>query len=273
MARKPRGARHDGMSPFRVGLIALVVIVTATYFGFTGVDPFAHPYELKAVFRNANNLAPRSPVRIAGVEVGKVTTVEALDNSAAKVTMEIKDKGLPIHSDAQLKVRPRIFLEGNFFVELSPGSPTAPTISSGDTIPMTQTAAPVQLGDVLNSLQSDTRSDLQTFLDEYATSLKGGGAEAFNRSIKFWSDAYRHSALVNDATLGTDPTHDIQRVIKGQQQTFGALSRDEVSLKDLVTNFNITAGALAREDVALAASLPALRGALVVGQPALASLD
>ena len=34
--------------------------------------------------------------------------------------MEIEDKGLPIHKDATLKIRPRIFLEGNFFVDLSP---------------------------------------------------------------------------------------------------------------------------------------------------------
>ena len=32
--------------------------------------------------------------------------------------MEIDDKGLPIHKDATLKIRPRIFLEGNFFVDL-----------------------------------------------------------------------------------------------------------------------------------------------------------
>ena len=79
--------------------------------------------------------------------------------------MEINDKGLPIHKDATLKIRPRIFLEGNFFVDLPPGTPRAPTIGDGDTIPVTQTAAPVQLDQVLTALQSDTREDLQTLLD------------------------------------------------------------------------------------------------------------
>jgi hypothetical protein len=41
----------------------------------------------------------------------------------AVVEMEIKEKGLPIHKDARLKIRSRIFLEGNFFVDMSPGSP------------------------------------------------------------------------------------------------------------------------------------------------------
>src|SRR3712207_7346325 len=38
-----------------------------------------------------------------------------------------------------------IFLEGNFFVDLEPGTPTAPEIEDGDTIPINQTAIPVQL--------------------------------------------------------------------------------------------------------------------------------
>ena len=55
-------------------------------------------------------------------------------------------------------MRPRIFLEGNFFVDLSPGSPSAPEMEDGgDPIPMNQTSAPVQFGDLLAALQTDTR--------------------------------------------------------------------------------------------------------------------
>ena len=183
------------------------------------------------------------------------------------VTMELQDKALPIKEDAELKIRPRIFLEGNFFVDLEPGSPSADELGDGGTIPVTHTAAPVQLGDVLTALQSDTRSDLQTFLREYSKGLDEGGAEGFNQAIKYWEPAYRNSSLANDATLGQDPDRDLQRVLKGQQKTFGALVRDERALKDLVTNFNMTAAAFAREDVALAASIPALRDTLRVGQP------
>jgi phospholipid/cholesterol/gamma-HCH transport system substrate-binding protein len=126
---------------------------------------------------------------------------------------------------------------------------------------------------VLTALQSDTRSDLQTFLREYSKGLDEGGAEGFNQAIKYWEPAYRNSSLANDATLGQDPDRDLQRVLKGQQKTFAALVHDERALKDLVTNFNVTAGAFAREDAALAASIPALRDTLRIGQPALASLD
>ena len=267
--------RSNGMSPFRAGVLALVLVVLGTYFGFSKANPFANPYEFKAVFNDVNNLKPKSPVRIAGVEVGKVVKVEPVNDGrgAAEVTMEMDDKGLPIKEDAELKIRPRIFLEGNFFVDLEPGSPSADELEKDETIPVTQTAAPVQWGDLLTALQSDTRSDLQTFLREYSKGLDEGGAEGFNQAVEYWEPAYRNSSLANDATLGQDPDRDLQRVLKGQQKTFAALVEDERALKDLVTNFNVTAGAFAREDAALAASIPALRDTLRVGQPALASLD
>jgi ABC-type transporter Mla subunit MlaD len=262
------------MSPFRAGLIALIVMSVASYVGVTRLNPFASPYELEAVFSTVNNLQLRSPVRIAGVDVGKVTAVEALDGGGARVEMEIQDKGLPIHEDATLKIRPRVFLEGNFFVDLEPGSPSAPILQEdGGPIPTTQTAAPVQFGQLLAALQSDTRADLQTFLGEYSKGLEGAGARGFNRSIRYWEDAYRDAALANDATLGEEPTKDIQRVLRGQQRTLAALVEDERALKDLVTNFDVTAAAFAQQDVALEASVPALRDTLRVGRPALGALN
>jgi phospholipid/cholesterol/gamma-HCH transport system substrate-binding protein len=264
------------MSPFRAGLLALVLLGVLTYFGFTKANPFANPYEFDAVFRTASNLQPNSPVRIAGLDIGKVKSVEPVDGDTegARVTMELEEKGLPIHEDAQLKIRPRIFLEGNFFVDLQPGSPSSPELDDGGTIPMQQTAAPVQLGDVLNALQSDTREDLKTFLEEYGDKgLSNGGADGFRESIQYWEDAYRNSALANDATLGEDPTRDVQRMLDGQARTFAALVEDERALKDLITNFNVTAGAFAREDEALEASIPELSATLRTARPALGSLN
>jgi len=262
------------MSPFMAGLISIVLIAAAVMFAFTKFNPLASPYKLTAAFETANNLKPNSPVRIAGVEIGKVKKIEAQPNGTAIVEMEIKDKGLPIHDDAELKVRPRVFLEGNFFIDLSPGSPSAPVMEDGgEPVPMNQTSAPVQFGDLLAALQTDTRSDLQVFLKEYSKGLSGKGARGFNQSLRYGEDAFKSSAIVNQATLGLEPTRDVQRLLKGQQKTFAALVEDEEALKNLVTNFNVTAGAFAREDVALEASIPALRDVLKVGSPALASLN
>src|SRR5919199_2868933 len=125
MARASRQGTRRSVTPFKAGLLAAVIILVFSFFGFSRYNPFAHPYKLHAIFQSANNLQPKSPVRIAGVQVGMVTDVEPLSSGsgAAKVTMQIEKKGLPIHADAQMKIRPRIFLEGNFFVDLQPGTP------------------------------------------------------------------------------------------------------------------------------------------------------
>jgi phospholipid/cholesterol/gamma-HCH transport system substrate-binding protein len=265
---------QKGMSNYVAGLIALVVAVSGTFFGFSRWNPFADPYEMVAVFESANNLKSRSQVRIAGVNVGKVTKVETIPESgAARVTMELEESALPLHEDAELRIRPNLFLEGNFFVDVHPGSPSAPELESGEIVPSQQTSTPVQFGQILAALQSDTRRDLQVLLDEYSRALAKGGAEALNRSIEYWEAAYKNSAIAAEASLGQEPDKDIQRLIKGQAKVFKALAQNPETLKSLVTNFNTTAAALAREDIALQRTIPALDRVLRVGSPALASLN
>ena len=277
MARKKTPAsRQRGMSTFRFGLVALVVTVVAVYLAYAQPNPFANPYRFTAVFETATNLAIGAPVRTAGIPVGTVSKVSPLPggSGAARVELEItNEQGLPIREDAELKIRPRIFLEGNLFVDLSPGSPSSPELADNGTIPVNQTATPVSLGDVLTSLQGGTRKNLQTLFQEYGrNALGGGGAEGFNTSIKYWEDAYRNISIANGATLGTEPG-DLGRVISGQQKVAAALTRHPEDLANLVTNFNRFAGALASEESALSAAIPALRATLSVGRPALQSVN
>ena len=163
-----------------IGLIALAVIAVVVFLGWTKEIPLQSHYEIKAAFESSNNIRPGSPVRIAGVEVGKVKSIKPIGDNKAKVRMEIDDDGLPIKENAQIKVRQRIFLEGNYFVDLQPGTAESPERKSGSTIPPAQTASPVQFGQVLSALQSDTREDLQTFLREYAKGVEGKGSRGFN---------------------------------------------------------------------------------------------
>jgi virulence factor Mce-like protein len=213
-------------------------------------------------------------VRIAGVNVGKVVAVDHIDGDrqAAMVKMRISDNGLPIHKDATAKIRPRIFLEGNFFVDLQPGSPSAPTISDGDTLPINQTSAPVQLDQILTSLQAPTRRDLQRLLDELSTGLDKTGGAGFNRSIRYWQPAYKNSAIVADAQLGEQP-HDLGNYLKSSGQVAAALDRYPEQLKELITKLDVTANALAREQSNLSSAVAELPRTLHAGLPALAALN
>ena len=277
LGRRAYGRRRRGVSALQAGILALVLIALFAYFGFTKANPFSNPYVLKAAVGDARNLQARSVVRMAGVDVGRVTEVESVPGSApaALVTMELSDEALPLRSDAQVRVRPRIFLEGNYFVDLRPGSPSARELEDGDTLPRSQTSAAVSTSEVLAVLQSDVRNDLRTLLFELGTQglVRGGGAEGFNRAVPYFLPAYRRSALANDALLGEDPTRDVRRLLRGQQRTLDALASNPETLAELVTDLNITAGALARQDAALEQSVPALRDTLRTAMPALASLN
>ncbi|KKL81350.1 hypothetical protein LCGC14_1995650, partial [marine sediment metagenome] len=129
--------RRETSAPFYATVLLLIVTIF-TYLAFAKELPWRQPFELHATFKTSNVIALNSPVRIAGVGVGKVTGLDHQEGTdIAVVTMEIAEDGLPIHKDATLKVRNRIFLEGNFFVDLQPGTPQEATVASGDTIPVT----------------------------------------------------------------------------------------------------------------------------------------
>jgi phospholipid/cholesterol/gamma-HCH transport system substrate-binding protein len=268
-----RGQRRR-ISTFQAGAIALVATVVVVYLGFTKAIPFRQHFEINAVFQTANNLRPDSPVRIAGVNVGKVVEVRHLrpGNPQAVVKMRIEEKGRPIHSDATLAIRPRIFLEGNFFVELHPGTPSAPLLGDGDTIHAQRTTTPVQLDQVLTSLQADTRRSLQVLLREYATALSGPGGRGFNASIAYWRPAYQSTAVVNEAMLGTEP-RDLSRFVARAGEVAQALDRSPEQLKNLIRDFDTTAAAFAREQAALEETVAELPRTLRAAQPALRSLN
>ena len=288
-----RGAvkRHTPRSPVAIGLIALVIILIATFLGFTKDIPFTTPYQVKVTFESANSIRVGSPVRIAGVNVGKVAKVEASeDSNTSVVTLSLQKQALPIHEDATAKIRPRIFLEGNFFVDLRPGTASSPELEDGGAIKVTRTASPVQLDEVLTALQSDTRQDLKDVLDGLATALNKKptaaddrdadksargetGAESFNDAYVDIPAAERSTAQVFEAFLGQEPGEDLSRLIDGTARTAGALIRHEEQLKDLITNFNLTTAAFASESGNLQTSIRELAPTLENANSAFASLN
>ena len=289
MARSRR--REPKRSNAFIGVMAGIVCALILFFGFTKDIPFTQGYRLHAQFESANSIRPNSPVRIAGVEVGKVKAVEGVEGSdSAMLVMELDDTALPLHVDASAKIRPRIFLEGNFFVDLKPGSPSAPLMKSGDTIKIASTATPVQLDQVLTSLQSDSREDLQALLDGMNVSLNSKptpsqnrelplmargqtGAESFNNALTDIPAAEKTTAEVLEALLGTEPHRDVERLIRGSANTAEELGRNEAELKDLITNANIVTGTFASESANLSATISELPGTLASANRAFTALN
>jgi virulence factor Mce-like protein len=291
-ADAPRVLRKDrtGADPVKVGAIVIGLILIASYFGFTKDNPFSRGFRFDAVFPSANSIRVKSPVRIAGVNVGTVVAVkgqEGTDN--AVVTMEIKDEGLPIHKDARLKIKQRIFLEGNFFVDVEPGTPSMPTISDGDTIPVAQTSDPVQVDQFLTGLQRDTREDLQKTLVELGAAFRDKptpeqdadqpafnrgktAAESLNSALGNGEEALKGSAIVQDALLGEDPD-DLKKLIGALARIGEELGNKDRQVGELVENFNTTMAALASEQANLSASIEELGPTVQAAYTSLGALN
>jgi virulence factor Mce-like protein len=285
--------RHQPrISNFVAGVIAIVVIAAAVYLTFGGPTPFAaSPFVLKAMFTSQTQLHIPSPVRIAGVDVGQVTSVHRLGTGSqdAVITMDIDPQGLPIHADATAAIQSRIFLEGNFYVDLHPGSPRAPTLTSGSTLPAANTSGPVQLDRVLAALSSNTRANLETLVQGFGNALNSPptaaedrtqdpsvrgltAAQALNQSLSYSAGAFKASAIVNQALLGTQP-HDLSGAVQGNEEVFRALASRQSQLASLVTTFDSTMGALAARQHDLSATIAALPPLLRTANRALTSLN
>jgi phospholipid/cholesterol/gamma-HCH transport system substrate-binding protein len=284
--RKPR------ISNLIAGLLAGIVIAAVCYLVFGGSVPFTgSPFVLKALFTSEVELHIPSPVRIAGVDVGQVTGVSRLSNGsqAGVVTMDIDPNGLPIHADATAQIRARIFLEGNFYVDLHPGSPSAPIVSSGSTLSASHTAGTVQLDRILSSLNSNARTNLQTLLQGLGAALNAPpspaddatqdpsvrgltGAQALNRALKYSVGAFRASSIVNEALLGIQP-NDLSNVVIGNEEVFQGLSANTTALASLVHTFNATMAAFAARQQDLSKTIGLLPPLLRVTNSSDSALD
>lgn len=271
------------MSKAKAGIVGIVLIILFSYLAYTKfANPFAGNFTVHAVFNSATGLRPDSLVRIAGINVGRVASISPVSDckmikhagpgcQAANVTMEVQDVGLPLHEDATFAIRPRIFLEGNFFVDIRPGTPESPTAPEGYTFPIQSGSAPVQLDQVLSALQGDTRHNLQLLLENYGTAVKRGGP-AYNRSIQYWTPAYKYTSIVGHDALGIQP-HDLSNWIAQMGTVSGALDAHPQNLQSLITDFNTTAGAFARQSAALQRGVAELPRTLAVAIPTFTALN
>ena len=284
--------RHNRISNPVAGLAAAVVILAVCWLVFGGPTPWGGGgFKLKAVFTVQTQLHLDSPVRVAGVDVGKVTAIKRVGGSspAAVVTMTVDNQGLPIHSNATADIRPRLFLEGNFYVDIQPGTPAAPTLNSGDTLPAAHTTGPVQLDRVLSALNSNSRANLQVVLrglgaalsdkptaaaDATASPSEKGltAAQSLNRSLDYSAAAFRASAIVDEALLGKRP-HDLSGAVAGTSKVFTGLAASGDQLGDLVTALDQVTGTLASRQGDLSQTIADLPATLRAADAALGPLE
>ena len=108
----------------RVLLICtLVAASSAVAFLGTGAGDSSKGYEVRAIFRNAFSVIPGEDVKIAGVKVGKIKSLDVTADQKAVVVLEITKEGFQdFRADAECTIRPQSLI-GEKFVECTPTQP------------------------------------------------------------------------------------------------------------------------------------------------------
>ena len=141
-------------SAAKVGVFMLVVLGVLGFFILKIEDvPLGRGHQartLKAVFDSVAGLDNKSAVRVAGVRVGKVADIKLRPDGKAEVTIEI-DKDVQLHGNATAKVA-NLGLLGEKYVELDPGSQTAPLIPQDQQNVVLRGSQPASIDDVTNQV-------------------------------------------------------------------------------------------------------------------------
>jgi virulence factor Mce-like protein len=279
-SRKATG-RKRGMHPVAISLITIAVVSFVTYYAFSQSIPFVHHYTLHALVDNSVAVRADSPVRIAGVDVGAVQGVEPAGR-ATKITFTMEDAGKPIHTDATVRIRSRLFLEGGYYLELDPGSPSAPTVDDGYTIQQDKTATPVQFYNVLSTFDQAARSSLEntlntlndgfSFRDSHGNRVSNPGAVGLKNTIPQLTPVLKDVAWINRGLRGTQ-AGDVQNLLENASNVTTTLSQSSGQLADLVTGLNRASSALAAADGALGQSVRGIDQTLQVAPAALTAID
>ena len=275
-AARRRGRR---LHPLLVAAIVIAGTAAVTYYAFNQGLPFVHRFTLYALVNNSVNVHDGSPVRIAGVDAGSVSGVSAT-GAASKVKFTVNHDALPIHKDATIRIRDRLFLEGSYYLELDPGTPSAPAIADGGEIPLSQTSSPVQFYSVLSTFDVAARTSLtnllnslsQGFASPAGRSLASSGAAGWKSAIPQMVPLFRDTALFTRGFRGTQP-HDVHTLLSSFANVMDTLAGSSAQLADLVSGLNATAAALSSSDGALAQSVSELDQTVQAAPGALTAID
>jgi phospholipid/cholesterol/gamma-HCH transport system substrate-binding protein len=232
----------------------------------------AKGFKLKAEFSDAQAVTPGQgqSVRVAGVQVGKITEVK-LQNGVAVVTLDLDPKWkkkLDIKSDASALLRPRTGLK-DMFVELDPGG-NGTTLHDGDTIPVQNTAPDVDPDEILSAFDTDTRSYLQLLINGAGKGLKGHGDD-LNKTFKALGPTYHDLARVSSAIA--ERRHQLKRLVHNYGQLTNTLADTDGSIRRLINSSDAVFRAFASEDTNISLAVSKLPSTLRQTQNTLTKVD
>jgi phospholipid/cholesterol/gamma-HCH transport system substrate-binding protein len=247
-----------------LGRIAAMVIFALSCFGlllflwlaFGGPIPLKPKgYRFNVSFAEATQLAKEADVRISGVPVGKVKSIEPDKQTGRTVAViEMQSRYAPVPSDARAILRQKSLL-GETYVELTPGSRTAKKLPENGTLPTSQVSKTVELDEIIRAFDPKTRHAFQTWMQAQAQGIDGYG-QAINDALGNLAPFAEDTADLVDILNREHGA--VQRLVSNAGVVFGALSERQGQLRSLINNSNTVFATTARRNRDLQAAFVAL---------------
>ncbi len=248
-----------------LGALAVAVVVVAVIL-LTGGG--GHTYKLR--FANAGQLVKDDDVQIGGRRIGSVRKIALTENNQAEITVEVNEPYAPLHEGTTATIR-ATSLSGiaNRYIALTPAPNSSKKLSDGAVLQQDKTTSPVDLDQLFNTLDPRTRRSLQLVIKGSAIQYQGRGKEN-NEATKYFNPLISTSArLVREVNRDQQAFENL--VVYGAKVTTALASRRD-DLANLVTNTNVTAGAIGQENRALSEALGLLPDTLRKGNTTFVNL-
>jgi phospholipid/cholesterol/gamma-HCH transport system substrate-binding protein len=159
---------------FALSCFGLLLFLWESFGGPVPLKPKG--YRFTAVFPRTLALAEQSDVRISGVDIGHVITLEHDKDGFTHASIEIAGKYAPIPSNMHAILRQKTLL-GETYVELKPQAVAARPLPDNGLLPKGQVEPSVTLDDILATLDPKTRANFQIWMQSLAAGLGGRGEE------------------------------------------------------------------------------------------------
>jgi phospholipid/cholesterol/gamma-HCH transport system substrate-binding protein len=256
------------MVAFAASCIGLLLVLWLSFGGTIPLQP--QGYRLVVEFPQAVQLGAEADVRIAGVSIGRVSSV-GLDRHTGltRAILQIDPRFSPRPSDTRAILRQKSLL-GETYVELSPGSRRAPMLHDDARLPEAQVAPTVELDQILSTFDPATRRAFETWMQDDGMAFTHRGQD-FNAAL---AELFPFATNV-DRVLGVlrrDQTA-TSVLLRDGGQVFGALARSPAELQGFVRNSNAVFATTAERNRALAAAIRAFPGFLVATRLTIDRLD
>jgi phospholipid/cholesterol/gamma-HCH transport system substrate-binding protein len=266
-----------------LGVVAVLVAAAAVAVVAMGAGGNDGGYKVRAIFDNAGFVIPGEDVKVAGVRVGRIDSLDITPEHKAVVVLDITDPGYQdFRRDAGCIVRPQGLI-GERFVECSltekrsageQPPPALAKIAEGPgkgqyLLPVERTSKAVDLDLIGDVMRRPVRERLSLILNELGTGLAGRGSDLddvirrANPALKETDDLLRILASQNRV---------IAQLARNSDTVLAPLARERVKVADAIDESGKVAAATADRRAALEADISKLPRFLTELKPTMTRL-